>query len=192
MINPFRYSPKRLANDVARSLTTTSPPPLADVYLLRRRPVLGMFWDIPTFGLLGRDLPPIARLEVTDETVRCTLVDPSGHAGWLARRLQVPDLKKRLKSGQSVRVFEFPRHGYDINWPDISLGTLCEIRQGKAHHWVISFTLPPNYENFDLFKYFNAVRAYQTRDVRRQWRQALDPTKHGFRQVSPDAVGPET
>jgi hypothetical protein len=174
-VSAFRYSPNRLAHDIARSLTTMTPPPLADVYLLRRRPLLGVFWDLPDFGLLHRDLPPMARLELTDQTVRCTLIDKSGHAGWLARRLQVPDLKKRLKTGQQVTVFEFPRNGYEITWPEISLGTLCEIRQGPAQHWVISFTLPADYENFDVFRYFNAFRAYQTRGIRRQWRRALDP-----------------
>jgi hypothetical protein len=137
--------------------------------------MLGVFWDLPDFGLLHHDLPPMARLELTDETLRCTLIDKSGHAGWLARRLQIPDLKKRLKAGEQVTVFEIPRNGYDITWPEISLGTLCEIRHGQAHRWVISFTLPADYENFDVFKYFNAFRAYQTRDVRQQWRRALDP-----------------
>jgi hypothetical protein len=173
-VSVLRYSPNRIAHDIARSLATTTPPPLADVYLLRRRPLLGVFWDLPDFGLLPRNLPPMARLELTDQTVRCTLIDKSGHAGWLARRLHMPDLKKRLKAGQQVTVFEFPRNGYDITWPQISLGTLCEIRHGEDQQWVISFTLPADYENFDVFRYFNAFRAYQMRGVRRRWRNALD------------------
>jgi hypothetical protein len=58
--------------------------------------MLSVFWGLPYAGLLHPGSPPIARLELTDQTLRCTLVDKSGYAGWLARRLQVPDLKKRL------------------------------------------------------------------------------------------------
>lgn len=172
----LRYSPHRLVGlDAATFLMTTTPPPLTDVYLLRRRPMLSVFWGLPYVGLLHRGSPPIARLELTDQTVRCTLIDKSGHAGWLERRLQVKDLKKRLKAREQVTVFEFPRDGYDISWPDTSLGTVCEIRHGPTDSWVISFTLPADYEDFDVLRYFHAVRAYQTRGVRRQWRRALNP-----------------
>ena len=85
----------------------------------------------------------------------------------------MPDLKKRLKAGERVTVFEFPRGGYDIDWPLHSLGTLCEIRHGVENRWTIAFTLPTGYERNDLFRYANVLRAYQTRSVRGQWRQAL-------------------
>ena len=174
-MSAFRYSPHRLVGlDASTFFMTTTPPPLTDVYLLRRRPMLSVLWGLPYSGLLHQGSPPIARLELTDQTVRCTLVDKSGHARWLARRLQLPDLKKRLKTGP-VTVFEFPRNGYDITWPDTSLGAVCEIRQGTADSWVVSFMLPADYEDFDVLRYFHAFRAYQTRGVRRQWRKALDP-----------------
>jgi hypothetical protein len=175
-VSVFRYSPHRLVGlDMATFLMTTTPPPSTDVYLLRRRPMLSVFWALPYVGLLRRGSPPIGRLELTDQTVRCTIVDKSGHARWLARRLQIPDLKKRLKTGQPVTVFEFPRDDYDITWPDTSLGTVCEIRRGPTDGWVVSFLLPADYEDFDMLRYFHAFRAYQTRAARRQWRKALDP-----------------
>jgi hypothetical protein len=175
-VSVFRYSPHRLLGlNAATFLMSTTPPPVTDVYLLRRRPMLSVFWGLPYAGLLHRGSPPIARLELTDETLRCTLVDKSGYAGWLARRLQVPDLKKRLKNGEAVTVFEFPRDGYQISWPDTSLGNLCEIRQGPAEPWVISFTLPADYEDFDFVRYFHVFRAFQTRGIRQQWRRALEP-----------------
>lgn len=175
----LRYSPHRLIGlSSSTFLMSTTPPPMTDVYLLRRRPMLSVFWGLPYAGLLHRGSPPIARLEITDQTVRCTLVDKSGHAGWLARRLHVPDLKKRLKNGEPVTVFEFPRDDYEVSWPDFSLGNLCEIRHRQGEPWFISFTLPADYEDFDFIRYFHAIRAFQTRAVRRQWRDALEPPRH--------------
>jgi hypothetical protein len=158
-------------------LMTTTPPPSSDVYLLRRRPMLSVFWGLPYVGLLRTGSPPIARLELTDQVVRCTIVDKSGHAKWLERRLGIKDLKKRLKTGEPVTVFEFARDDYDITWPDTSLGTVCEIRHGAADGWVISFLLPADYEDFDVLRYFHALRAYQTRAARREWRKALNPRR---------------
>jgi hypothetical protein len=159
----------------------TTPPPLTDVYLMRRCPLLGAFGglaDVPFSSLLHFSSPVVARLELTDWTVRCTLVGKRGNARWLAQRLYLPDLKKRLKSGERVTVFEFPRGGYEIDWPVHSLGTLCEIRHGVANRWVIAFTLPTGYERNDLFRYVNVLRAYQTRGVRGQWRRALGRAAH--------------
>jgi hypothetical protein len=159
----------------------TTPPPLTDVYLMRRCPLLGAFGglaDVPFSSLLHFSSPVVAQLELTGWTVRCTLTGKRGNARWLAQRLQLPDLKKRLKSGQRVTVFEFPRDGYGIDWPVHSLGTLCEIRHGIADRWVIAFTLPTGYERNGLFRYVNVLRAYQTRRVRGQWRRALRPAGH--------------
>jgi hypothetical protein len=193
----LRYSPHRLIGLAASTfLMTTTPPPSSDVYLLRRRPMLTVFWGLPYVGLLRGGPPPIARLELTDEAVRCTIVDKSGYAKWLARRLGMKDLKKRLKTSQPVTVFEFPRGDYDIDWPDTSLGTVCEIRHGATDSWVISFLLPADYEDFDVLRYFHTFRAYQTRAARREWRKALDPgqapvrlTKHPGIGAPPSAKG---
>lgn len=188
-MNILRYSPHRLlALDASTFFMTTTPPPLTDVYLLRRRPRLSVLWGLPYSGLLHPGSPPIARLELTDQTVRCILVDKSGYAGWLAKRLRVPDLKKRLKTGPPVTAFEFPRDDYDITWPDTSLGAVCEIRHGAADSWVVSFMLPADYEDFDLIRYFHAVRAFQARGARREWRKALDPIRERHRDL-PDRAG---
>lgn len=72
-------------------------------------------------------------------------MDESGYARWLARRLQLPDLKERLKTRQPVTVFEFSRNGYDINWPALSMGTLFEISEPGSPRWVMSFGLPSQY-----------------------------------------------
>jgi hypothetical protein len=164
----------------------TTPPPRTAVFLLRRRPLIGVFSGLNPFYLDILRSRPLAVLELTDSTVRCTLVNKYGHAGWLADRLHMPDLKERLKTEQ-VTVFEFPRNGYEINWPKLDMGMLFEIGEPGSPRWITSFSLPRD-ESYVDFTWWNAalmffaqmsvLRDTAMREVRQLWRQALDPDGH--------------
>ena len=91
-----------------RRFLKTTPPPQTQLFLRRRRPWLGVLSGLNPFFIGDFIERPLARLELTDRTVRCTLSrDKLKHAGWLARRLDIPDLAERVKAGEQVTVFEF-------------------------------------------------------------------------------------
>jgi hypothetical protein len=163
----------------------TTPPPRTAVFLLRRRPLIGAFSGLNPFYLGVLKSRPLAVLQLTDTTVRCVLVNKYGHARWLAERLQMPDLKDRLKT-EEVTVFEFPRGGYEIKWPKLDMGMLCEIGEPGSDRWITSFSLPrdehvpPGFSSdwdvlIDAVAQVAALRDGAMREVRRLWRQALDP-----------------
>jgi hypothetical protein len=163
-----------------------TPPPRTQVYLFRSAGISG---GLSNFS--------IALLELTDSTVRCTITGDAGYAGWIAKRLAIPDLHKRLKAGEHVTVFEFPRNGYRITWPTIAGGELFKISQGNGPEWVVRFT-PLRGQGDDVVvdgslagesgvagvlgeaflaaDAMSVVGVLRTGDVRKQWRQALDPT----------------
>lgn len=96
------------------------------------------------------------------------------HAGWLAQRLQIPDLKERVRAGEQVTVFEFPRDGYHIKWPKLSTGTLFEISEPSSPPWIVSFGMPRDYETHSWL----AAYDFLMMNERRRWREALNPTAH--------------
>jgi hypothetical protein len=152
----------------------TTPPPRTDLYLLRRRPRLGVFAGLNPFFVGDLIERPLARLELTDRTVRCTVVSGQKlkHAGWLAQRLQIPDLKERVSGGEQITAFEFPSDGYHINWPRLGMGTVFEISEPSAPPWIVSFGLPRDYEQSSWLAFFDFLNVPE----RRQWREALSPT----------------
>ena len=144
-----------------------TPPPRTQVYLY------------PRAGLRGFSGVSSALLELTDSMVRCTLIGKAGYSGWIAKRLQMPDLKERLKAGQHVSVFEFPRNAYQIQWPALAAGTAFKISQGGAD-WVVGFnpprgTSPDNVIAAEM-QVERVAGLFSGADARKQWRQALDPT----------------
>ena len=159
---------------IDREFLKTTPPPQTNLFLLRRRPWLGAFASLNPFSIGDLIERPLARLELTDRTVRCTLLmkQKLHHAGWLAQRLQIPDLKERVGAGEQVTVFEFPRDGYDIKWPKLSTGTLFEISEPSSPPWIVSFGMPRDYERHSWL----AAYDFFMMNERRQWREALSPT----------------
>lgn len=151
----------------------TTPPPQTELYLLRRRPRLGVFAGLNPFFIGDVISRPLARLELTDQTVRCTLTGrfKLKHPGWLARRLQIPDLAERVNGGEQVLVFEFARDAYQIKWPTLSFGTLFEISEASSPPWIVSFGMPRDYEDWSWLAFFD----FMNNDERKQWRQALSP-----------------
>jgi hypothetical protein len=158
---------------IDREFLKTTPPPQTDLFLLRRRPKLGVFASLNPFSVGDLIERPLARLELTDRTVRCTLLRKQKlmHAGWLAQRLQIPDLKERVKAGEQVTVFEFPRDGYEIKWPKLSTGTVFEISEPSSPPWIVSFGMPRDYERHAWLAAYDLMMS----DERKQWREALSP-----------------
>jgi hypothetical protein len=158
---------------IDREYLTTTPPPQTNLFLLRRRPWLGVFASLNPFSIGDLIERPLARLELTDRTVRCTLLRKQKlkHAGWLAQRLQISDLKERVSDGEQVTVFEFPRDGYHIKWPKLSTGTLFEISEPSSAPWIVSFGMPRDYERHSWL----AAYDFLMMNERQQWREALSP-----------------
>jgi hypothetical protein len=158
---------------IDREFLKTTPPPQTDLFLLRRRPKLGVFASLNPFSVGDLIERPLARLELTDRTVRCTLLRKQKlmHAGWLAQRLQIPDLKERVKAGEQVTVFEFPRDGYEIKWPKLSTGTVFEISEPSSPPWIVSFGMPRDYERHAWLAAYDLMMGNE----RKQWREALSP-----------------
>ena len=141
--------------DDNRSFTEVSPPPRTELYLHN----FSVSWD-------GQ---PIAQLELTDSTIRCTIKGKKGYARWLSQRLEMPDLKKRLADGEQVTVFEFQRRSCDLTWPEWNpRGTGLQVRQGDAPVWTLSFANPDRVPAESEYKKLAAMC--------RQWREALGPT----------------
>jgi hypothetical protein len=140
---------------------------------MRRRPRLGIFASLNPFFIGDLIDRPLARLELNDRTVRCTLTGrfKLKHSGWLARRVQIPDLQDRINGGEEIVVFEFTRGTYEINWPKLSFGTLFEIGEPSAPPWIVSFGMPRDYERDSWFAYLDLMSSKE----RQQWRQALSP-----------------
>ena len=156
---------------VERWFLRTTPPPRTELFLLRRRPWFGVFAGLNPFYFGDVIERPLARLELTDQTVRCTLPGRRKlkHAGWLAKRLQIPDLQERVKAGEEVTVFELPRDACQIKWPKLSMGTLFEIGEPSSPPWIVSFGMPRDYEQSSWWAFYDFLNM----DERRQWREAL-------------------
>jgi hypothetical protein len=137
-----------------------TPPPHSEVCLLR-----GLWPGATMFSY------PKAELQLTDSTVRCILTE---HSGWVAKKLGIPDLKTRLRAGETVTAFEFPVHSYDIRWPKPNMGTAFQISDGAAPRWTVSFILPNPSESVTSESDGGLISA---RGSRKQWREALEP-KH--------------
>jgi hypothetical protein len=144
----------RPVDDSDKPFAEVTPPPRTELYL----------YDLSRLGY------PIAQLELTDRTMRCTVKGKRGYARWLSKRLEIPDLKKRLEDGQQVTVFDFPRYGCDITWPDwVPRGDcLPQVRQGDAAVWSLAFFYPGRAPSESEYK--NLAGTCQ------KWREALDPT----------------
>jgi hypothetical protein len=70
-----------------------------------------------------------------------------------------------------VPVFEYVRGTYEIKWPTLSFGTLFEISTPPSPPWIVSFSMPRDYER----EWWMAYVDYMNNDVRKQWRRALMP-----------------
>lgn len=169
---------------------TTTPPPQTEAYLFHHRPRFGVFSGVNPFAWPVRGRPMVL-LQLTDQTVRCVLMGGRfGGARWLADRLGKPELGKPLASVAPVTVFEFPRNGYEIDWPKLDMNTLFEIGEPGSRRWTVSFTQTRNYDAGTsgsgwwaavsiLFDSQSILQESATSDVRQQWRQALDPGRQG-------------
>jgi hypothetical protein len=152
-----------------------TPPPRTELFLLPRRPRLGLLTGVNPFFFGDVVRRPLARLELTDRTVRCTLVTRNKlkREGWLADRLQIPDLAERVSAGNEVPVFEFPLGAYTIEWPKLSAGTVFEISDGSSEPWVVSFGKPEDFSRESWYTLPFTMSLYLKSPPRRQWRDML-------------------
>jgi hypothetical protein len=168
-----------------RITLTTTPPPETEAFLLHHRPWFGVFSALNPFTIPFRGRP-LVLLELGDETVRCSTLGKRAGARWLAKRLGIPDLKQRVKAGEAVTVFEFPRNGYEIAWPRLDMDTLFEIGDPGSSRWTVSFRRYRDYsagagdlhwwDAISLLLDFQDIkRETSSNDIRQLWRKALDP-----------------
>jgi hypothetical protein len=136
--------------DDEHRFTEATPPPRTELYLFDPSMIYG---------------PRIAQLELTDRTVRCTVEGTRGDARWTSRRLEIPDLKKRLKHGHQVTVFELPCYSCDTMWPEWVPPSACFHVKGTAQ-FGFAFVRPARKPTES--EYMNLASTCQ------QWREALD------------------
>ena len=129
---------------------TLSPPPRAEVYLVERR------------------LNPIstrAALELTDETLRCTVKE---YSKWIEKALGMSDLRSRLQAGEAVVAFEFRRDQLEIRWLKRFLKAGFSVSEGGSRRWLVSLVYPSG-----LLAFVEVVDGW---DVHNEWRRALGPS----------------
>lgn len=127
------------------------------------------------FSLADVRRRPLARLELTDRTVRCTLVTRNKlkRTGWLADRLGISDLAERVSAGNEVPVFEFARGTYQITWPTLGMGTVFEITDASSDPWVVTFGKPQDFSHVSLFTLPIIITTFMKSPQRQQWRNVL-------------------
>ncbi|AGB22118.1 hypothetical protein Mycsm_01723 [Mycobacterium sp. JS623] len=126
---------------------TTTPPPQTKAYLLQSR---------------ANSFFAVGDLELTDTTLRCRV---TGHAGWIAKELGIPDLKERLAAGESITAFEFPRDGVKIKWLKQFMGAGFQVSHGDGKEWIVSLIYPSGF--------LALLETFEARSARKQWRAAL-------------------
>ena len=129
---------------------TLSPPPRAEVYLVKSR------------------LSPLstrAALELTDDTLRCTVME---YSKWVEKALEISDLRSRLRAGQTVAAFDFRRDQLEITWLKRFLKAGFSVSSGGSRRWLVSRVYPTGV--------MALVEVVDGWDVHHEWRWALPPT----------------
>lgn len=124
-----------------------SGPPRTDAYLLQNR-------TNPNFAT--------ADLELTDRSLVCRV---TGYAGWLEKVLSIPDLKDRLKAGETVVAFEIPRDVLKPKWLKQFFGGGFMLTDVGGTQWLVSMAYPSGV--------LSVVDGLNERAKFKQWRHAL-------------------
>jgi hypothetical protein len=135
------------------------PPPRTPAYLYRNL-ADGKYTSTPV------------ELELTDSSLRCVL---AGYSRWVAKRLGLPDLKQNLQAGQSVTVFDIPRHQMQIKWPVLFMGVVFQVTDGNGNRWTVSLTRPHGTTMAGASA--EMIDMVGDRKARKQWREALDAVR---------------
>jgi hypothetical protein len=130
-----------------RTDMATAGPPRTDAYLLNSR-------TNPNFAT--------AELELTDQFLVCRV---TGHAGWLEKALDLPDLKDRLKAGEAITAFTIPRDRLSVKWLKQFLGGGFKVTDTEGKKWIVSLTYPSGA--------LSLIDGLNERAKFKQWKQAL-------------------
>jgi hypothetical protein len=125
----------------------TAGPPRTDAYLLQTR-------TNPNFAT--------AELELTDQSLVCRV---TGHTGWLAKTLDLPDLKDRLNAGETITAFVIPCDGLSVKWLKQYLGGGFKVTDTKGRQWIVSLIYPSGV--------LSLIDGLNERTKFKQWKQAL-------------------
>lgn len=129
---------------------TLSPPPRADVFLVKNR--------------LNRTSTRAA-LELTDDNLRCTVKE---YSKWVEKALGISDLRPRLQAGEAVAAFDFRRDQLKITWLKQFLSAGFSVSEGTSRCWLVSLVYP--------IGILALVEMVDGCDAHREWRRALPPT----------------
>jgi hypothetical protein len=103
-------------------------------------------------------------LELTATTLRCRV---TGHAGWPAKELRIPDLKERLAAGEAMTAFEFRRDGLKVEVAQAVTRWRFRVSHDGGRAWTVSLIHPSG-----LMSVFDAVNdPLCTSNGARRWRQ---------------------
>ena len=126
---------------------SAAPPPQTKVYLLQNR---------------ANSFFAVGELELTDATLRCRV---TGNASWIAKELEIPDLKERLAAGETITAFEFARDKLKTKWLKQLMGAGFQVSEGDGKPWIVSLIYPTGF--------LAILEIFEARGARKQWRAAL-------------------
>ncbi len=129
---------------------TLSPPPRAEVYLVRNRLIA---------------FSTRASLDLTDDHLRCTVKE---YSQWVEKALGISDLRSRLRAGEEVTAFDFRRDQLNITWLMRFVKAGFVVSEGDSRRWLVSLIYPTG-----ILAFVEVVDGW---DVHDEWRRALPPT----------------
>lgn len=124
-----------------------SPPPTTKAYLLQNR----------TNAYFAT-----CELELTASTLRCRVTSDTG---WVAERLDIPDLGQRLAAREPVLAFDFQRGRMRLTWLRQFFRGGFTVGEPGSRTWLVSLVNPAGP--------LAMLDAFFERGVHRQWRAAL-------------------
>jgi hypothetical protein len=126
---------------------TASPPPTTNAYLLQNR---------------SNAYFATCELELTASTLRCRITSDTG---WVAKRLGVDDLGRRLAVGERVYAFDFRRDQLNLKWLRQFFSAGFKVGAPDAEPWLVSLVNPAGP--------LSMLDAFFERGVHKQWRATL-------------------
>lgn len=62
--------------------------------------------------------------------------------GWVAKKLNDPDLASKLKSGEAITAFSWNVGEFKVSWPTMYAGSAIEVTGPTGASWFIAFDYP--------------------------------------------------
>ncbi|MCU1361518.1 MAG: hypothetical protein JWN99_2807 [Ilumatobacteraceae bacterium] len=88
--------------------------------------------------------PVAGTLAWDGDTISFTLGAMAGEAslGWVEKRLGSHGLADRLKGGEKVQAFSWPKGSFEASWPKLYGGSVVEVNGSDGTSWLISLDYP--------------------------------------------------